>query len=122
MCRALRKIRHYHSVLGLPGVMVFLFAKVSGMRPLFCKNLAGIRHPVYVRIGTTDLSVLKQVLVERQYDFSLPVTPKVIVDAGANIGLSAVFFANKYPAAVIFAIEPEESNFKVLEKNVSAYP
>jgi FkbM family methyltransferase len=82
----------------------------------------GIRHPVIIRFGTTDMWVLKQVLLDRQYDFSIPFAPKVIVDAGANIGLSAVFFANKYPDSVIFALEPEESNFKSLEANAAAYP
>jgi FkbM family methyltransferase len=120
--KAVKKARHYYPVLGVFGVVAFAFAKVSGTRPLFKKNLVGIRHPVYVRIGTTDLSVLKQTLIERHYDFSLPITPKVIVDAGANIGLSAVFFANKYPEALILAIEPDRANFNVLERNVAPYP
>jgi FkbM family methyltransferase len=45
----------------------------------------------------------------------------VIIDAGANIGLSALFFANKYPDAKIFAIEPEETNYKLLELNTKPY-
>ena len=75
-----------------------------------------------MRIGTTDATVLRQVLLEKHYDVLLQPSPKVIVDAGANIGLSAVFFANKYPDAIIIAIEPEASNFQTLQKNVSPYP
>lgn len=75
-----------------------------------------------VRIGTTDVSVLQQVFGERQYDTALPSAPKRIIDAGANIGLAAVFFANKYPEAEIVAIEPEESNFKMLTLNAGPYP
>lgn len=119
--RKFRKSAWYYSRLGLSGLMAFFFAKLSGTRPLFKKKLKGIKHDVYVRIGTTDLSVLQQTLIERHYDFSLPMAPKVIVDAGANIGLSAVFFANKYPDALILAIEPDEGNFKVLQKNVAHY-
>jgi len=122
MLRALRKIHHYHSVLGLSGVVAFLFAKLSGIRPLLSKKLVGIRYPVYVRVGTTDISVLKQVFIERQYSLTIPIEPKVIVDAGANICLSAVFFANQYPGAAIFAIEPERSNYEMLRKNAAAYP
>ncbi len=85
------------------------------------KKLVGIAHPVYLRVGTTDLSVFKQVFVERHYDSPLPKPPKSIVDAGANIGLSAVYFANQYAGATIVAIEPEDSNFKLLKRNVSAY-
>lgn len=32
------------------------------------------------------------------------------------------FFASKYPGAKIIAIEPEESNFELLRKNVVAFP
>jgi FkbM family methyltransferase len=122
MHKALKKIRIYHSLLGIRGVAAFLFAKSTGTRPVFKKDLKGITHPVFVRIGTTDLSVLAQVFVERHYDVPLSFAPKVIVDAGANIGLSAVFFANKYPDARIIAIEPEEANFQMLERNVARYP
>ena len=52
----------------------------------------------------------------------MPVIPSLIIDAGANVGLSAVFFANKYPAAKIIALEPEVSNFAVLKRNAAPYP
>jgi FkbM family methyltransferase len=35
--------------------------------------------------------------------------------------LSTIFFANKYPNAKIIAIEPEESNYNLLEKNTESY-
>jgi FkbM family methyltransferase len=48
--------------------------------------------------------------------------PETIIDAGANIGLAAVYFANKYPKSTIVSIEPETTNFNVLQKNVQHYP
>ena len=122
MKHALHVIRHYHSALGFRGVIAFLSARLTGRHPLLETKVAGIRHPVFVRIGTTDTTVLRQVLLEKHYDMALPITPKVIVDAGANIGLSAVFFANRYPEAAIIAIEPEATNFQLLQKNVAPYP
>ncbi|MCI3132413.1 FkbM family methyltransferase [Phenylobacterium aquaticum] len=41
----------------------------------------------------------------------------LILDAGANIGASVLFFAWRYPAARIIAIEPEASNFELLVRN-----
>ena len=122
MRKPIQKLQRYYSVLGLQGLATFLAAKIRGTHPIVKKRLAGIKYPVYVRAATTDLSVLMQVLIERHYDCELPLQPSVIVDAGANVGLSAVFFANKYPEARIVAIEPEPGNFKVLQQNVSAYP
>jgi FkbM family methyltransferase len=122
MIRAFKKIRHYYLAIGLYGVLVFIFAKVLRTHPLFKTKVPGIRHPVYLRIGTTDATVLRQVLIEKHYDIPRQVAPKAILDAGANIGFSAIFFANKYPDATIVALEPESSNFQLLQRNVSAYP
>lgn len=77
----------------------------------------------FVRLKTSDISVFEQVLVNEDYDLSfLNLNPRIIVDAGANIGLSSIFFALTYPHAHIFALEPEESNFKMLTKNTQFYP
>jgi FkbM family methyltransferase len=46
----------------------------------------------------------------------------LIVDAGANIGASAVFFALTHPGAAVVAIEPEPENFSLLQENVAGLP
>jgi FkbM family methyltransferase len=120
--KAFRILGLYYSLGGILCCAMYLYSKLSGRRPLFKKTLVGIQHPVYLRIGTTDASVFRQVLLEQQYDLPVPMTPAVIIDAGANIGLSALYFANKYPNAIIIAIEPEDSNYELLKKNTAAYP
>jgi FkbM family methyltransferase len=62
------------------------------------------------------------VFIEQEYDFLVETQPKVIIDAGANIGLASIYFASKYPDAKIIAIEPEQSNFELLKENVAPYP
>jgi len=42
----------------------------------------------------------------------------LVVDAGANIGASSVYFAIKIPSASVVAIEPATSNVDVLRRNV----
>jgi FkbM family methyltransferase len=60
--------------------------------------------------------------VEKEYEFaSSSVNPEIIVDGGANVGFSSLYFAHKYPKAKIFAVEPEESNFRMLVQNTCAY-
>jgi FkbM family methyltransferase len=59
--------------------------------------------------------------VKAQYESKLPQSPQLIVDAGANIGLSAIFFANRYPEAKIIAVEPDSSNYEMLRKNIALY-
>jgi FkbM family methyltransferase len=121
MAKFLNAVRRYYALLGLRGVGAWIYARIAGKQPMLAKNVDGIERPVYLRIGTTDLAVFRQVFIERHYEFSLSTSPRVIIDAGANIGLSAVFFANKYPDATIIAIEPAESNFQALVKNTLPY-
>ena len=51
----------------------------------------------------------------------LGIGDKLIVDAGANIGVTSVLFAMRFPDALIIAIEPESSNFKMLCKNTATF-
>jgi FkbM family methyltransferase len=47
--------------------------------------------------------------------------PKIIIDAGANIGFASIYFSLKYPEAKIYAIEPDEENFNMLKRNTENY-
>ena len=75
------------------------------------------RHPIYLRRYTSDYSTFKQIYVKKDYDISIDFEPKIIIDAGANVGLASVYFANRFPNAIIYAIEPEQSNFEALVQN-----
>jgi FkbM family methyltransferase len=66
--------------------------------------------------------VFDDVLIKHAYDVELAKKPATIVDAGANIGLTSIFFAMKFPAASVLAIEPEKENFKLLEQNTQKFP
>lgn len=81
-----------------------------------------LRHPVSLRVRTSDLSLYNEILVSKEYSFSIvDLCANTIVDAGANIGLSSIYFATQYPNAAIVALEPEASNFSLLCKNVAPY-
>jgi len=45
--------------------------------------------------------------------------PKVIMDVGAHFGESALAYASRFPAANIFAFEPEAKNYQSLVANVA---
>lgn len=81
----------------------------------------GLRAPVRLRPGTSDLDVYHQVFEWAEYDIDIR-DPKIIVDAGANIGLAAAFFSARYPQARILAIEPDPGNVAVLKLNTRPYP
>jgi FkbM family methyltransferase len=60
---------------------------------------------------------MEQVFLAKGYENPFPGTPRVIVDAGANIGMATLYFARTFPGAKIIAIEPEPSNFALLQMN-----
>lgn len=65
-----------------------------------------------------------QVIARNGYEFpmSLPAEPGIVIDAGANIGMSAIWFAHRYPGAKVIAVEPEPENFEQLQRNTAPYP
>jgi FkbM family methyltransferase len=78
---------------------------------------------IHLRKGSTDFKVFRQIMVFGQYNISRITTKKVetIIDLGSNIGLSVLHFKSKYPNATIIAVEPEKSNFLILQKNIAGY-
>ena len=79
-------------------------------------------YQVYVRTNTSDVEVAITSLGEGEYTDIRLSDPKIIVDAGANIGTSSMFFAERFPEARIFALEPENENFRLLKMNTDRYP
>ena len=81
----------------------------------------GVRLPVWLRARTSDRRVFDQVFLSADQAFPLPESPKVIVDLGANIGLTSVLYCNAYPSARVIAVEPEQSNYGMLNRNLGPY-
>lgn len=46
----------------------------------------------------------------------------LIVDCGANIGASALYFAEQFPRARVLALEPQPGNFDILSRNCAGNP
>lgn len=108
--------------MGLRGIAAAALGTIAGSPRLMRLKRPEMRHPFWVRVPSTDVPTLDQILVRREYEFDVERAPAVIVDAGANIGLASIYFATRFPQARIIAIEPEAGNLAVLEKNIAPYP
>lgn len=117
-----RNIKMSFRVAGLKGVLYVLKAMVSQSLVYLELDRQDCKHPFRLRMLSSDVPTCWQVFIKQEYDFLVETQPKVIIDAGANIGLASIYFANKYPGAKIIAIEPELSNFELLKENVAPYP
>ena len=86
-------------------------------------RLPGLRAPVFVRGDGSDWTTFAKIFLEQEYRFDYPgFQPKVIIDAGANVGFASLFFVQQYPLAKIISIEPELANYEMLVKNTRSYP
>ncbi len=117
----LRTMNYYINIFGFSGFICYWKSKFSNSISLLEINREGIKHPFHLRMPSSDVPTFHQIFIDEEYDFDVENEPEVIVDAGANIGLTSIYFANKYPNAKIIAIEPEASNFEMLVKNTKKY-
>jgi FkbM family methyltransferase len=103
---------------GIKGIFIYARLKLGLTNGI---QVPHIQYPVYLRKGSSDISVFQEMFSYREYEIDFDFQPDTIIDAGANIGLASVFFANRYPKATVIAIEPEKTNFEVLKKNTGHY-
>lgn len=112
----------YYENFGIRGLLAISVNRVCGFPKYVAAPTRGIRHPVFVRLRTSDVELYKSILLESEYDHPISFSPRTIVDAGANCGMTSIFYANKYPEAKIVAIEPEPTNYAALVRNTMLYP
>lgn len=122
--KSLRGLVLYYRIFGSVGVAYALYCAFTKRRKLIPVAAKWAKHPLFVRLNTTDVPVFRQVFVEREYGIveSIETTAGTVIDGGANIGLTSVFLANLYPQAKIYAVEPEAANLELLRLNTINYP
>lgn len=60
-----------------------------------------------------------EIFERKIYNFVASTNQPLIIDCGANIGLSVIFFKRLYPHSKIIAFEPDPNIFSILERNLS---
>ncbi len=80
------------------------------------------QFPLFCRARTSDSDVFEQIFIEREYscidDLS---NVDLVIDCGANVGYSSAYFLTCFPRCKVICVEPDLSNFKLLEKNMAPY-
>jgi FkbM family methyltransferase len=82
--------------------------------------LKGIADPFYLRLGSTDWLVLEEIYFHGEYDALSRIElgdVRQIVDLGANVGLSARLWRQRFPQAAVLAVEPDPDNVIALRRN-----
>ena len=121
MKKALSYYKRLYQRFGIKAIEFLLKSKFKIDKTSEIK-IRKIRYPVTLSNFKYDVTTLFQVFFAEEYNVRFKTPPGIVIDCGANIGLSAVYFANQFPEAKIIAIEPDENNFKFLEENTIPYP
>ena len=80
-----------------------------------------VKYPISLRRSTSDFLNFIQIFVNAEYSPCFSYIPEVIIDLGSYIGLSAIYFANRFPTAKIICVEPSSDNYELLEINTNPY-
>lgn len=76
------------------------------------------KFTVYYEQSEEFHTVKREIFTHDSYYVEFDTNKSVIIDAGAHIGLSTLYFKRFFPQAKIWAVEPIPDNFRLLEQNV----
>lgn len=95
-----------------------LSRKLLGLKGDFHISAVSNTTPIdfYLRY-IMDLAVLREIYIEKEYDWCPVEDPKVIIDLGAHFGDTALYYHSRFPNAKIIAVEPSPENFERLVKH-----
>jgi len=115
----LKRVSNFIDKYGiLKGVGLYLDIKFGRLSNI---KIPGIKAPLLLRKDTTDAAMFDQVFLHDEYKIGFSFEPKVIIDAGANIGLFSILMKNRFPEARVICIEPDQENHEVLKRNLGPY-
>lgn len=86
------------------------------------KNTRDVNYALRKR--SSDVMVFQQLIIEEEYQGVVDLLTKhninvnSMIDAGANIGLSTVFFKNFYPSSTVICVEPDDDNCLMIDKHI----
>jgi FkbM family methyltransferase len=118
MLRRSKKVLRYINLLGVAQGMRWAAIRAGNRYNLVSRTTRvekapGTLHPVAMRVGgSSDPMVFDQIFINAELaDLTSRVRgARVIVDLGANVGYSSVFFLNAFPDAFVLAVEPDPQN------------
>ncbi|HMT01226.1 MAG TPA: FkbM family methyltransferase [Candidatus Absconditabacterales bacterium] len=69
--------------------------------------------------GLTVFSLFMEIFYRNEYFSLYQKDPKLIIDCGANTGMTSIFFAHRYPNAKIISFEPNAKAFSIFTENIT---
>lgn len=110
-------------------VNIFNFAKYYLWHSPFQRAIADSIHkqegsimlfnkPFCYHYGLAFYDTYEEIFKKNIYEFKTANLSPTILDCGANMGVSVLYFSKQFPNAKILAFEPDETVLPYLEKNI----
>jgi FkbM family methyltransferase len=122
----IKRFGHWQKIVTTQGLLftvLQLVRRLTGNQAFrrYGVALDGTKHWLLARVGTSDTGIYDQVFCRAEYSCvnALDVQPSSIVDAGANVGFSTVYFRKCFPESKIVSIEPDDENYRMLVDNTT---
>ena len=82
-------------------------------RTIICANGVVLTY----RLNRGDIQGIREVFLDEAYRLPFSLKPDLVVDLGANIGLTSIWFSKNYRCDRIIAVEPDPKNAILIRKN-----
>ena len=74
---------------------------------------------VSYRLNRGDIQSIREIWFTEDYKLPFTIVPRIIVDLGANIGMTSLWYSRRYDCVRVIAVEPSPDNVRLLKKNFS---
>lgn len=71
------------------------------------------------RLNRGDIQSIREVWLEQCYRLPVEIPLRVVIDLGANIGLTSLWYATHYPLTTLVSVEPVVANAELVRQNLS---
>ncbi|MGL5833080.1 MAG: FkbM family methyltransferase [Waterburya sp.] len=116
----LSPVRHIYKLLTEPDYLNYnkLYSQLNHRQRYQECNVKLKQWNFLIPDAASFLSAYKEIFLEKIYKFKAHHAQPKILDLGANIGLSIIFFKELYPEASIVAFEADPKIFSYLQSNI----
>lgn len=70
------------------------------------------------RLNRGDMQSIREVWIDECYRLPFEMTPQTLIDLGANIGLTSLWFAHRYGCSTVIMVEPSPDNARLARLNL----
>ena len=97
---------------------IFLMLRIGSRKRYKETKLKIQNYNLWLADGSSFLWQFYEIFFKEIYCFESQSNNPIILDCGANVGTSVLYFKKLFPNAIVHAYEPDPNIFKILEHNV----